>query len=227
MSTDDLLTISGDFDQDLADNDDWLLHKVDEVIERARTEHNAYIALDNCKMLKSIIKTSGLGLAKLLYLIYHYWDEFGIEDNFEDVVYEYVGVHSHTVNRYVRVWGMHAENRVPEEYKQDILGKNIRDQIPIANALVQGYEITKEDWKNLAEAPDYNAVSQIILEDVKESPGRKSALHIFLDGMGTIWAKKGDEPKKFVGSLEIHSDEESVKQSIQRIIKNTGILEKI
>ena len=223
----DLLDITSDFDQELVTGDDWLLNKIDRVIEQAIAEHNAYIALDTCKSLKSIIKTSGLGLAKLLYLIYSNWSEFQIQEDFEEVVYEYTGLHKHTVSRYTRVWAMYAENRVPEEYKQEILEKNIRDQIPIANALMQGYEITKADWKNLAEAPDYNAVSQVILEDVKEKPYRSNALRLVIDRMGTIWAKRGDEPRRFVGSLEINSDEPAVQQAIQRILKNTGILESI
>lgn len=225
-SHDELLMI-GQFDQEIDVDDGWLLEKIDNIIQEALAQKDVYIALNSCKTLKSIIKTSGIGLSKLLYLIYHYWDEFGVEDEFEDIVFEYVGLHRHTVERYVRVWGMYAESKVPARFVQEIQKKNIKDQIPIANALVQGYTITPANWEALADAPDYNTVAQIIMEDVKQQESRKSSLKIYVDDRGTIWAKKGDEPRKFVGSLEIHSDEEIVKMAIQRIIKNTGMLERI
>lgn len=221
------LALSGDFDQEIDADGSWLLNRIDEVIKEARERKDAFVALNFCMQLKSVIKTSGLGLAKLLYLIYHYWDEFGMEDEFEDVVYSHVGVHRHTVDRYIRVWGMYAEGKVPQQFADEIRQKNIRDQIPIANALVQGYDIEQKDWENLAAAPDYNSVSQIIMEDVKGKEPRKSALHITIDGMGVMWVKKGDEPRQLVGTLEIHSESEIVKMAIQRIMKNAGIVERI
>ena len=226
-NTHDELLMIGQFDQEIDVDDGWLLEKIDNIIQEALAKKDVYIALNSCKTLKSIIKTSGIGLSKLLYLIYHYWDEFGVEDEFEDIVFEYVGLHRHTVERYVRVWGMYAEHKVPKQFMAEIQKKNIKDQIPIANALVQGYTISQENWEALVEAPDYNTVAQIIMEDVKQQESRKSSLKIYVDERGTIWAKKGEAPRKFVGSLEIHSDEEIVKMAIQRIIKNTGMLERI
>lgn len=221
---DELLTI-GQFDQEIDTNDDWLLEKIDAIINEALHKQDVFVALNSCKTLKSIIKTSGIGLSKLLYLIYYYWDEFGIDDKFDDVVFEYVGLHRHTVERYVKVWGMYAENKIPEEFIKEIQKKNIKDQIPIANALAQGYIISQGNWEELAEAPDYSTVAQIIMEDVKQAEPRKSSLKISIDERGTIWAKKGNESRKFVGSLEIYSDEEIVKMAVQRIIKNSGMLE--
>jgi hypothetical protein len=227
MTDKDELLMIGQFDQEIDVDDGWLLEKIDNIIQEALARKDVYIALNSCKTLKSIIKTSGIGLSKLLYLIYHYWDEFGVEDEFEDIVFEYVGLHRHTVERYVRVWGMYAEHKVPKQFMAEIQKKNIKDQIPIANALVQGYTISQENWEALAEAPDYNTVAQIIMEDVKQQESRKSSLKIYVDERGTIWVKKGEAPRKFVGSLEIHSDEEIVKMAIQRIIKNTGMLERL
>lgn len=221
------LLIIGQFDQEIDTDDNWLLDKIETIINESLSKHDVHIALNSCKTLKSIIKTSGIGLAKLLYLIYYHWDDFGMEDAFEDVVFEYVGLHRHTVERYVRVWGMYAEDKVPKQFVQKIMHRNIKDQIPIANALVQGYSITPETWEDLAEAPDYNTVSQIILTDVKQAEPRKSSMKIFLDNQGTIWVKKGRESRKFVGSLDTHSDEEIVKMAIQRIIKGSGMLEYI
>lgn len=224
--SDELLNI-GQFDQEIDTDDNWLLDKIDNIIHESLEKKDVFIALNSCRTLKTIIKTSGIGLAKLLYLIYSYWEDFGVEDEFEDVVFDYVGLHRHTVDRYVRVWGMYAESKIPAQFACEIQKKNIKDQIPIANALVQGYTITNDNWGLLVEAPDYHAVAQIILEDVKGLQPRKNTIRMYLDERGTIWAKRGDEPRKFVGSLEIHSDEDVVKIVIQRIIRETGMLERL
>ena len=160
----------------------------------------------------------------MLYYIYSKWDEFGIDDEFEDVVYEYVGLHKYTVQKYVKVWAMHQENRIPAKYEQEILQRNIKEQIPIANALVQGYKIDDENWDKLSNASDFNEVARIVREDIKGKEPSIDALRLMIDDMGGIWVYKAGQ-KKLVGALNIHDDNEIVKQAIQRIMNNCGIME--
>ena len=208
------------------DNEDLsILERIDKILDKAVAEKNAYIALDACKSLVQVTKISGLGLAKILYLTFSHWDEFGINDNFEDVVYEYIGLHKYTVSHYVRVWGMHQENKIPEKYEKDILQRNIRDQIPIATALKQGYEIEDKQWDRLVNAADFQEVSQIVREDIKKKERKKGLLQIFIDDMGTLYATK-EGKRRFVGTLQIKDEDEIVQQAIQRIIYNSGIRER-
>ena len=171
-----------------------------------------------------VSKTSGLGLAKILYYIYTDWEDFGIEDKFEDIVYEYVGLHKYTVHKYVRVWAMHQENRIPAKYEQEIMQRNIKEQIPIANALVQGYDINEDNWEKLSNASDFNEVARIVREDIKNKEPSIDALRLRLDNMGAIWAYKAGE-KRLVGALNVKDADEIVKQAVQRIINNCGIME--
>jgi hypothetical protein len=180
--------------------------------------------LNACKSLVRVAKTSGIGLAKMLYHIYSKWDEFEINDAFEDIVYEYVGLHKYTVQKYVRVWAMHQENKIPEKYEQDILQRNIKEQIPIANALVQGYKIDDDNWDKLVDASDFTEVAKIVREDIKGKEPSIDALRLRIDNMGAIWAYKA-EKKRLVGALNIRDEDEIVKQAIQRIINNCGIME--
>jgi hypothetical protein len=160
----------------------------------------------------------------MLYHIYSKWDEFEINDAFEDIVYEYVGLHKYTVQKYVRVWAMHQENKIPEKYEQDILQRNIKEQIPIANALVQGYKIDDEHWDKLVDASDFTEVAKIVREDIKGKEPSIDALRLRIDNMGAIWAYKA-EKKRLVGALNVRDEDEIVKQAIQRIINNCGIME--
>jgi hypothetical protein len=223
-SMDELLLVSA-LDQSIDTDDESVMKRVDEIWKEAIKQKNAYIALNACKSLIQITKISGIGLAKILYLIYSNWDEFDIKDDFEDIVYEYIGLHKQTVDKYVKVWEMHQDNKIPEKFEKAIMQRNIKDQIPIAIALKQGYEIKEKEWGKLANASDFSEISKIVREEVKGKEPTKGSLYLYLDKMGTIWAVRGGQ-REFVGSLEIHSDIEFVKQAIQRIIKNTGMMEK-
>lgn len=220
---DDVLLLTG-LDQSINTDNDWALRRIEEIIEKSVAEHNAYMALDACKSLVQISKISGLALAKALYLVAQNWEKYEVEDEFEDVAYTYIGLHPHTITRYLSLWKMYDKNLIPEKYAGEIQQHNVKAQIPIALALEQGYEIEDDDWKRLANAPDLNTVSKILREDVKGKPPRKGSLQLFIDDVGSLWAYYDDE-RSFVGSLEVDSDEDSVKKSIERIIKNAGILE--
>jgi hypothetical protein len=222
-STDDLL-LTTPFDQSIDTDDLTVLDRVDKILNDAILHKNAYIALDACKALLQVAKISGLGLAKILYVIYSNWDVFEIEESFESIVYEYIGLHKYTVNRYVRVWGMHQEKQIPEQFEEKIMQRNIKDQIPIATALKQGYKIDSEQWGKLADAADFQEVSQIVREDIKGKERKKGTLLMFLNADGSIWATKEGE-RIYVGSLQVHDKNELVQQAIQRIMDNTPIRE--
>jgi hypothetical protein len=221
--TDDIMLVTS-FDQSIATEDLSILDRIDSILDEAVKAKNAYIALNACKSLVRVAKTSGIGLAKMLYHIYSKWDEFEINDAFEDIVYEYVGLHKYTVQKYVRVWAMHQENKIPEKYEQDILQRNIKEQIPIANALVQGYKIDDENWDKLVDASDFTEVAKIVREDIKKKEPSIDALRLYLTKMGAIMAYKGGKTR-MVGTLNIRDVDEIVKQAIQRIINNCGIME--
>jgi len=222
-NSDELLFVTP-FDQSIDTDDLSILERVDALIKESIEKKNAYIALNACKSLLQVAKISGLGLAKILYLIYDNWEIYGVEDAFEDVVYEYIGLHKYTVNRYVRVWEMHENKKIPEKYEQRILQRNIKDQISIASAMKQGFAIADEQWDNLANAADYQEVAAIVREEIKKAEPKKGTLMLFMDDIGLIWATK-EGIRKFVGSLEVKDEDEMVQQAIQRIISNAGIRE--
>jgi hypothetical protein len=223
MTQDELMLVTS-FDQSLDTEDLSILDRIDKILEDAVKKKDAYIALNACRSLVQVSKTSGLGLAKILYYIYTDWDEFGIEDKFEDIVYEYVGLHKYTVHKYVRVWAMHQEKRIPAQFEKEIMQRNIKEQIPIANALVQGYDINEDNWEKLSNASDFNEVARIVREDIKNKEPSIDALRLRLDNMGAIWAYKAEQ-KRLVGALNIRDADEIVKHAVQRIINNCGIME--
>jgi hypothetical protein len=223
MSSDEFLIITS-LDQPLDIDDKEILQKAENVIQEAIEQQNAYIALNVCRELVGVGKLSGMALAKILYSIKDSWESFDIDDWFEDVVYEYIGLHQTTVTRYVRVWEMYAEEKIPKKFEEKIQQRNIKEQIPIANAIAQGCEIDDDDWKELADAPDLSTVLRVV-RDISGKPPRKSSLQIYLDRDGSLWAYQENQ-KGFVGSLEVDDKEELVKKAIERLVKNSGVMKR-
>ena len=219
----DLILLNG-LDQSLPVKDDWILDKVDEIIKESLDRKDVYYALNSCKALKQIAQLSGIALAKFFYLIRDNWDAYEIDEDFDEIAFDYVGVHKNTVSNYTRVWEMHDTDVIPESVSEDIRQRNIKDQIPIALALDQGYEIDEEDWQDLSDAPDFTTVAAKIRE-IKGKEPRKSALLIFISDDGTLTVTQEGQTE-FVGYLNTDEAGEIAQKAIQRILKASGVLEK-
>lgn len=222
MLDSELIIISG-LDQNLPVDSLELEQRVEEIITQAIEEKDAWKALNVCKTMIEIQQLSGIGLAKALYMIKGNWSAFGLKETFEDVAFEYFGKHRFTVDRYLAVQEMYEKKLIPEEMRDDIKQMNIKSQIPIAKALEQGIEIDEEQWRKLAQAPDFSTVSKIVREDIKGAEPRKGSLVLSIDNVGSIWGFY-DGDRYFVGSLEVDTDDEIVIKAINRILSNSGIM---
>jgi len=181
--------------------------------------------LNICRELKAVGQVAGIGLAKTLYQIKQNWENYDdVGDNFEETVADYAGIGISTVERYLRVWDMKEKRIVPEELEDEIFNRNIKEIIPIANAVDQGYEIEDDEWEDLANSPDYNSVSSVV-RDIKGKPPRKSALQITLDREGNLYAMKAGEVA-YIGFLSLDEENEVAQKAIARLISSGGIIKR-
>ena len=223
MSNDELLIISP-LDQSLeVEDEDGVLEKIRQIITDSIEEKDAQKALHVCYQIVKILQLGGLALAESLYMISSHWEELNVNDAFEDVVSARTGLHKSTVQRYVSVWSMYAQEKIPEEYRERIKQMNIKSQIPIAQALSAGYEIDNDWWEELVDASDFSTINATI-RDIKGKEPRSNALVLMLDRDGGIKAIKGGE-QVYVGWVNIGDESEIVQQAIGRLIKGGGILE--
>ena len=221
--SDSVMTIMSSFDQPIYANTEWIEQKVDEIINKSLEEHDVFIALNACKELTTVSKLSGLGLAKFLYLIKKNWHKYNVEENFDDVVYAYIGVHEHTVDRYVKVYELITEY-APPEVAPTLKQYNMNMLIPIANAVAEGFDVSEKQWEKILEAPDANAISTIVREEIKEIPPRKSLLLIvFHKSDGTIWAWQNNT-RHYAGKLEVDAEDDYVKRAIRRITRDSKMI---
>lgn len=217
MSDDELVLLSG-LDQPVEANLD-ILSAFDTAINTAIENRDLDAAMGVCLKLVKAAKLSGLGLSRALFRLYSDWEQFDTGDNFTDTVSSYLGLCQQTVDNYIQVAMMLqvAPNR------EDLEQKNIRDLIPIAKAISQGYEIEDGQWTKLAEAEDFASISQIVRDEIKEAAPRKSGLQLSIDRDGSIWAFVQSE-RYFVGSLELKDDSSVIQKACARIITSAGIL---
>lgn len=220
---DELLIISG-FDQDLPSgiDENGLLQKVQEEINKAADNHDVMRATQICAYFQTATKLSGKSLAHALFTFNQRWDDFGIGEDFIDYIEAQIGIVRHTVERYIRVAELLPQ--VPEKYRDQIERKGIQQLIPIANAVAQGYTLEDENWRSITEATSYYEVQQIINVDVKNVDPRESSLNIRMHRDGSIVVYKGEQGPFFVGSLEIGDSNELVRAAIERMTKNAGVI---
>lgn len=220
------LELSSDKDQPILFNPDPYLKEVDKFYEEAWTTDNpALTILNKIKTLSAQITLTGLALAKLLYRMHEDWSKFGINEGFTDIVYSYVGKSPTTVDRYIQVWKMYAEGRIPEAFRQATLVLPIRSQVPIALALRQGHEISDEQWKELTNAPDYSSLREI-LRKVKHESMRRSGVVFIFKRNGDLVAIDNQGFSHFVGYLNIKeaAQDEVIDRCITRIIDNSYMI---
>jgi hypothetical protein len=218
----DELTIISPLDQAIETDNQTILERVEALIQDAIDKKDVHAALNVPKQLVAVQKVSGVALARAMYLIKENWDKFEIEEPFDDVAFSYMGTSKETVRKYYLVEKMHEEDMIPEPYREKISQMNIRDQIPIAYTLDMGYEIEEEDWQELSRAYDAPTI-RAITRGIQGKPPRKHALLITLNRDGSLVATKAGEIYE-VGWLDVDDADEAVRQAIERIVKNTGII---
>lgn len=201
-----------------------VMDAVDTVLEVLWQTGNLENAIKASNSLGMIEEISGKAKAKLWFGWNQWWSETGQDekrnDTFEDMMESETGNKAVTVTRYVNVWKYIDNMTIPK----DVQERPMRDLIPIASALSQGYDFEKDDWKKLARASNSSEVLEIIRIKKGISP-RKSGLQITLDRNGSLYAWK-DEKKHFVGVLEVKSTDEVVQKAITRLVDGAGVQEK-
>lgn len=171
--------------------------------------------------LLGLQRISGKALAKLLCGKKEWWDGTGQSKSrqceFEDYEASRHGLKSTVIDRYVVVW--QKMSQFPEQFQL----RPIRDLIPVAKALEQGYDIKPNIWKMLIRATSNAEIVTIVREKIKGKEARKSSRQLVLERDGSIKVYVEHEGK-FVGYLDTKSKDKDVQQAIARILANTGII---
>ena len=198
-----------------------ILEDIDTFYSHQKELGDIEVILEKAKTYISNFRMSGLVLAKLLYLMKRDWNDFDVGDTFEDTIYDVLGISKVTVNRYIGVWSLFAENLAPADLSLKLQNKPMKSLIPMAKTVEQGFEVEDEEWQELANAPD-DATIRGILRGIKGQAPRKYGLTIVLKRNGDLIAYN-DGTQYGIGYLEVDSTLEPTKKAVERIVSSAGI----
>lgn len=171
--------------------------------------------------LLGLQRLSGKSLAKMLHGTQEWWKHFG-NGNFDDHMESRHGLKKVTVDRYICVWDSITNGTIPPALAE----RPMRDLVPIAKTIAQGYQLTKKVIGDLIKATSNSEVGAI-LRVVKGKAARKSSLQIVWERDGSLHVWK-DNKKTFIGYLdkETHKNSDDGRKAIERLLDGAGVQRK-
>lgn len=194
------------------------LDAIDLALENLYATSDLGLIDNSIDTLLGLQRLSGKSLAKLLHGTEQWWEMSEHKGSFDDHMETRHGLKKVTIDRYICVW----ENIVNGAIPPALAERPMRDLVPIAKAISQGYELTKAAIGKLIKATSNSEVGDI-LRTVKGKTARKSALQIVWerDGSLNVWK---DNKKTFIGYLdkEVYKTSDDGKKAIERLL-GTGV----
>ena len=147
--------------------------------------------------LSAIEDISGHAKAKLLYASDQWYKLNQPDEDFGDYVESVSSTKKVTVKRYTLVWKYVEDLTIPKE----IAEMPMRNLVPIAMTISQGYEIGKAEWRKISLCSSSGELSDV-LRKIRGKKERKSARIIKMSRDGSLNGWK-DNKKYFLGFLNI------------------------
>jgi len=171
--------------------------------------------------LGALEDVSGHAKAKLLWASSEWYRQNVSNENFADHVTSTTAIKKITVDRYVSTWQYIEECVIPKQ----IAERAMRDLVPIAMTLKQGYDISKEQWRKIDLCASDGELRDI-LRKIKGKAERKNARVIKMARDGSLYGYKGKQ-QYFLGYLNIKEAENNVvlAEFIEKIKISVGVIE--
>jgi hypothetical protein len=201
-----------------------LFDRIDTVLAQSLQEKDPVIALSVGKGLLGVVRLGGLGLAKLLHGVNSRWKDYEYSGTIYALAEDELGILAKaTINRYIAVWEMITGGYIPNDVLDEVKVKPMRQLVPMASLITQGFDVSTKDWVRLAHATDAGEVAEIVRE-IKGKPPKKQSMKIVLEADGTLFVWNGGKITS-IGYLDVKNEtDEIVAKAIERIVNNSGII---
>lgn len=180
--------------------------------------NHVMVVLDGLDKVEGI---TGHAKARLLWAANEWYRSNIPGENFIDHVESTTSIKGVTAKRYITVQRYIEDEVIPK----DIQERPMRDLVPIATTLSQGYDLSKDDWRKIRLASSSSELGEI-LRGIKGKKERKSARLIKLSRDGSIFGYK-DNKKYFIGFLNLKEAQDDIvlAEFIEKIKIGAGMLE--
>jgi hypothetical protein len=171
--------------------------------------------------LDKIDNVTGQAKAKLLWGTSEWYKQNVPDESFVDHVVSTTDIKKVTVNRYIGTWKYVEDLTIPKE----IAERPMRDLVPIAMTLKQGYDISKEQWRKIKLSTNDGELRDV-LRQVKGKAERRGAKVIKLMRDGSLYGYKGKQ-QYFIGYLNIKDAENDIvlAEFIEKIKISSSIVD--
>src|SRR3990167_6706918 len=206
-------------------NDDLaLLATVDDIVRRAREAGNPDIAFKEGYAFRRRGHGTALAVAKLLYDLKEWWENFATDMSFYDAVFNGIGYARVTVDDYLGAWE-EVVLKCPEKYRRQIMGKSLNTMKLLTAASREG-QLTDEDWEEVAGAHDKSGVQDIVRRVRGTNTSAGSRIVLTWERDGNLYARRGNSDPAHLGFLHQTSDDELVNIAIERLIRAAGVIKR-
>jgi hypothetical protein len=204
------------------------LDDVDVTVSSAVLQGDPDIALQWAQAMRQEMQIRGVALAKLLYKLREQWALFeaaGLNEPFEKVVCDNLGLTLQTVRKYTSMWEMVERYLLPadlpQKTKDEVLGKGAR-VLTLLTPTIRDAE-GDVDWEQIARASSKHDLRQLMPGERTSSSTRRTIL-LFRDGTLKVKRGGGNYAKAF-GMLNLESDDPDIQDAIDYMIRTLDIQE--
>jgi DNA-binding TFAR19-related protein (PDSD5 family) len=171
--------------------------------------------------LDNIEGVTGHMKARLLWASSEWYKQECPDSNFLDHVTDTTEIKKVTADRYITVQKYIEDVTIPKEVAE----RPMRDLVPIAMTLKQGYDISKEQWRKIKLTTNDGELREL-LRQIKGKAERKSARVIKMSRDGSLYGWKNNK-RYFIGYLNIKDAEGEIviAEFIEKIKIASGIVE--
>lgn len=211
-----------------------ILSVVDDTMQRAIMSGNPLVVTEFANELIKGGQVRGLALAKLFWEVSVNWDTFraaGIDDDWITFLNVNTGRSRETIKKYSALWNnIFANTNVSDDFKKQLMSKDMKSLLLLTSFAGEGFE--QDVMKKIVEAPDSNAVREIVRSERGDATSSKTALRIYYqirDGgsipPGTLFLRDSKGKPVIVGTLHHESGDADIEKAINRILNSAHVVE--
>lgn len=170
--------------------------------------------------LDEVEGVTGHAKARLLWASSEWFKGNKPDEDFYDHVESTTSTRAITAKRYVMVQAYIEDYSIPK----DVAERPMRDLVPIASTLKQGYAIDGRGWEKIRLSATDGELRDV-LRKIKGKEERKSAKILRLERDGTINLYIKGKEKKFIGYLNIKDTDEDIVNAVEKIKVSSSMVE--
>lgn len=208
--TNKLMVINGN---EITEKD--VFYTVNNILVKLHDTDDLQVITNAINGLNQIDTVVGKAKAKLLWGASIWHKQNKPHDDFADEILSTTTIKNRkTVLEYVNVWKQIDEENIPKK-TQD---RPMRELVPIANMLAQGFSPSKKEWSDIDLCANLQDLGETISK-IKGKKRRKTARQIVMERDGSINLWK-DGKKKYLGFLDIveAQEDKDIALAIEYII---------